>query len=136
MLGRRDTDNTANHEGTPKPHVKPFDAVGGFPVTIMPPVSAGIEVGIFANVAELIVNITFTPEVECVDGMQDRLYWLDHQEKEDPRPANVVYLSRTNTFEMDIIAALVSHLEGQGRYGSEDITVINPNLGQLQKIKQ
>ncbi|MCJ1396231.1 hypothetical protein MMC18_009120 [Xylographa bjoerkii] len=71
-----------------------------------------------------------------VDGMRDRLYWLDHQEKEDLRPTQAVSLSRTNTFEVDIIAALVSHLVRQGTYRSEDIAVITPYLGQLQKIKK
>ena len=71
-----------------------------------------------------------------VDGMRDRLYWLDHREKEDPRPAQALSLSRTNTFEVDMIAALVSHLVRQGTYGSEDIAVITPYLGQLQKIKK
>ena len=71
-----------------------------------------------------------------VDGMRDRLYWLDHQEAEDPRPAQAVSLSRTNTFEVDMIAALVSHLVKQGTYCSEDIAVITPYLGQLQKIKK
>ncbi|KAL9132322.1 MAG: hypothetical protein Q9175_006504 [Cornicularia normoerica] len=71
-----------------------------------------------------------------IDGMRDRLYWFDHQEKEDPRTAQAVSLSRTNTFEVDMIAALVSHLVRQGTYGSEDIAVITPYLGQLQKIKK
>lgn len=71
-----------------------------------------------------------------VDGMRDRLYWFDHQEKEDPRTAQAVSLSRTNTFEVDMIAAVVSHLVRQGTYGSEDIAVITPYLGQLQKIKK
>ena len=71
-----------------------------------------------------------------VDGMRDRLYWFDHQEKEDSRTAQDVSLSRTNTFEVDMIAALVSHLVRQGTYGSEDIAVITPYLGQLQKIKK
>ncbi|KAF7957199.1 hypothetical protein EAE96_002790 [Botrytis aclada] len=75
-------------------------------------------------------------EYPQVDGMRDRLYWLDHKEKEDPRPANAVSLSRTNIFEVDMIAALVSHLVRQGTYGSEDIAVITPYLGQLQKIKK
>ncbi|TEY28370.1 hypothetical protein BOTCAL_1025g00010 [Botryotinia calthae] len=75
-------------------------------------------------------------EYPQVDGMRDRLYWLDHQEKEDPRPANAVSLSRTNIFEADMIAALVSHLVRQGTYGNGDIAVITPYLGQLQKIKR
>src|SRR5690242_2791008 len=68
--------------------------------------------------------------------MRDRLYWLDHQEKEDPRPAQAVSLSRTNTFKVDMITSLVSHLVRQRTYGSEDIAVITPYLGQLQKIKK
>ncbi len=75
-------------------------------------------------------------EYSEVDGMRDRLYWFDHQEKEDPRTAQAVSLSRTNTFEVDMIAAVVSHLVRQGTYGSEDIAVITPYLGQLQKIKK
>ncbi|RDL33045.1 Uncharacterized protein BP5553_08484 [Venustampulla echinocandica] len=71
-----------------------------------------------------------------VDGMRDRLYWFDHQEKEDPPPAQAVSLSKTNTFEVDMIGALVSHLVRQGTYRSEDIAVITPYLGQLQKIKK
>lgn len=71
-----------------------------------------------------------------VDGMRNRLYWFDHQEKEDPQAAQAVSLSRTNTFEVDMVAALVSHLVKQGTYASEDIAVITPYLGQLQKIKR
>lgn len=71
-----------------------------------------------------------------VDGMRNRLFWLDHKEKEDPRTAQSVSLSRTNTFEVDMVAALVSHLVRQGTYASQDIAVITPYLGQLQKIRQ
>jgi superfamily I DNA and/or RNA helicase len=66
--------------------------------------------------------------------MRDRLYWLDYREKEDSRPAQAVFLFKTNTFEVDFVAVLISHLVRQGSYGSEDIAVINPYLGQLQKI--
>lgn len=71
-----------------------------------------------------------------VDGMRERLYWLDHQEKEDPRLPQSLSLSRTNTFEVDMVAALVSHLVRQGTYGSGDIAIITPYLGQLQKIRK
>jgi superfamily I DNA and/or RNA helicase len=37
---------------------------------------------------------------------------------------------------VDMIAALVLHLVRQGTYRSEDIAVITPYLGQLQKIKK
>jgi len=35
-----------------------------------------------------------------------------------------------------MVAALVSHLVRQGTFGNEDIAVLTPYLGQLQKIKQ
>ncbi|OBT49193.1 hypothetical protein VE00_00082 [Pseudogymnoascus sp. WSF 3629] len=71
-----------------------------------------------------------------VDGMRHRLYWLNHQENEDLRNDQVVSLSRTNSFEVEMVASLVSHLVRQGTYGREDIAVITPYLGQLQKIKK
>ncbi|KFY14961.1 hypothetical protein V491_05834 [Pseudogymnoascus sp. VKM F-3775] len=71
-----------------------------------------------------------------VDGMRHRLYWLNHQENEDPRSAQAVSLSRTNTFEVEMVASLVSHLVRQGTYGQGDIAVITPYLGQFQKIKK
>ena len=71
-----------------------------------------------------------------VNGMRDRLYWLDHQAKEDPQTTQAASLSRTNTFEVEMVAALVSHLVRQGTYASEDIAVITPYLGQLQKMKK
>jgi superfamily I DNA and/or RNA helicase len=68
--------------------------------------------------------------------MRNRLYWFDHQKKEDSRTSQAVSLFRTNAFEVDMIAALVSHLVKQGTYESEDIAVITSYLGQLQKIKK
>ncbi|KFY08522.1 hypothetical protein V492_06159 [Pseudogymnoascus sp. VKM F-4246] len=71
-----------------------------------------------------------------VDGMRHRLYWLDHQESEDRRSDQSVSLSRTNSFEVEMVASLVSHLVRQGTYGREDIAVITPYLGQLQRLKK
>jgi hypothetical protein len=71
-----------------------------------------------------------------IDGIRDRLFWLDHREKEDPRAPQAVSLSSTNTFEVEMVAALVSHLVRQGTYASKDIAVITPYLGQLEKIKR
>lgn len=96
------------------------------------------------SIAEL-VRVPLYPELQdhCsvseypeVAGMRNRLFWLDHREKEDPRPAQAVSLSKTNNFEVDMVAALASHLIRQGTYGNDDIAVITPYLGQLQKIKK
>lgn len=72
-----------------------------------------------------------------VDGIRDRLFWLDHQEHEDSTTSSsAVSFSKTNSFEVELVAALVSHLIRQGTYGNGDIAVLTPYLGQLQKIKQ
>ena len=72
-----------------------------------------------------------------VDGMRKRLFWLDHNKKEDSSLSNPTQsLSKTNTWEIEMTAALVSHLVYQGIYRNEDIAVLTPYLGQLQKLKQ
>ena len=72
-----------------------------------------------------------------VDGMRKRLFWLDHQEKEDASSSSLAQsFSKTNAWEVEMTAALVSHLVRQGVYRSEDIAVLTPYLGQLQKLKQ
>lgn len=79
-------------------------------------------------------SVSTYPEV---DGMRKRLYWLDHNKKEDVSPSNSAQsLSKTNTWEVEMTAALVSHLVRQGIYRHEDIAVLTPYLGQLQKLKQ
>lgn len=78
-------------------------------------------------------SVSQYPEVE---GMRDRLYWLDHQAKEDAQNAQAISSSKTNSFEVEMVAALVSHLVKQGTYGHEDIAVLTPYLGQLQKLRK
>ena len=97
------------------------------------------------SIAELVrstlyPNLQDHPSVSThpeVDGMRKRLFWLDHNEKEDASPSNLAQsFSKTNTWEVEMTAALVSHLVRQGTYQSEDIAVLTPYLGQLQKLKQ
>lgn len=72
-----------------------------------------------------------------VDGMRKRLFWLDHNEKEDASSSDPAQsVSKTNAWEVEMTAALVSHLVRQGTYQNQDIAVITPYLGQLQKLKQ
>ncbi len=71
-----------------------------------------------------------------VSGMRRRLFWLDHAEEEaqkDPAQANQV--SHSNDHEVQMVAALVSHLVRQGVYLSDEIVVLTPYVRQLQKIK-
>ncbi|MCJ1286467.1 hypothetical protein MMC26_005812 [Xylographa opegraphella] len=79
-------------------------------------------------------SVSTYPEVE---GMRKRLFWLDHKKREDASPSNVAHSpSKTNAWEVEMTAALVSHLVRQGIYRNEDIAVLTPYLGQLQKLKQ
>lgn len=79
-------------------------------------------------------SVSTYPEV---DGMRKRLFWLDHDEKEDASPSSSAQsFSKTNIWEVEMTAALVSHLVRQGIYRNEDIAVLTPYLGQLQKLKQ
>lgn len=97
------------------------------------------------SIAELVRSTLYPhlqdhPDVSThpeVDGMRKRLFWLDHSEKEDASPSNLAQsFSKTNTWEVEMTAALVTHLVRQGTYRNEDVAVLTPYLGQLQKLKQ
>ncbi|KAK0931386.1 hypothetical protein LTR91_000335 [Friedmanniomyces endolithicus] len=71
-----------------------------------------------------------------VVGMRHRLFWMDHEYKENEGGDATATESRTNDYEVDMVAALVKHLVHQGVYNAEDIAVITPYLGQLRKIRK
>ena len=64
--------------------------------------------------------------------MAKRLFWFDHRQSEEARDHAS---SRTNLFEVEMVAALVSHLVRQCQYGPDDIAVLTPYLGQLRKLR-
>jgi hypothetical protein len=71
-------------------------------------------------------------------GMRRRLFWLDHQNREDSSAQDgPMQTSKTNEWEAEMVVSLVKHLARQGVYhGKEDIAVITPYLGQLRKLRQ
>ncbi|KAK0821171.1 hypothetical protein LTR75_000972 [Friedmanniomyces endolithicus] len=71
-----------------------------------------------------------------VVGMRHRLFCMDHEHKENESGDATATESRTNDYEVDMVAALVKHLVHQGVYNAEDIAVITPYLGQLRKIRK
>ncbi|ERF70407.1 hypothetical protein EPUS_05226 [Endocarpon pusillum Z07020] len=111
----------------------------------LPHNSLNVQRRMHPSIAEL-VKSTLYPKLQDhptvfdhpkVDGMRKRLFWLDHNHMEDAASANSAYsLSKTNAWEVEMVAALVSHLVRQGTYRNEDIAVLTPYLGQLQKLKQ
>ncbi|KAG8158268.1 hypothetical protein KVR01_012029 [Diaporthe batatas] len=78
-------------------------------------------------------NVSQYPEVE---GMRRRLFWLHHEVLEagakEQDPHNT---SHSNDHEVEMTACLVSHMVRQGKYSPEDIAVLTPYLGQLQKLR-
>lgn len=78
-------------------------------------------------------NVTKYPPVV---GMRHRLFWLQHEELEAGAAAqDPQNTSHSNLFEVEMTAALISHLVRQGSYNPEDIAVLTPYLGQLQKLR-
>ncbi|KAF2138624.1 uncharacterized protein K452DRAFT_256255 [Aplosporella prunicola CBS 121167] len=73
-----------------------------------------------------------------VPGMKERLFWFDHTEPEANADEDqaAIATSHTNDFEIEMTTALVSHLMRQGVYRANDIAVITPYLGQLQKLRK
>ncbi|KAH7304152.1 hypothetical protein B0I35DRAFT_152968 [Stachybotrys elegans] len=97
------------------------------------------------SIAEL-VRSTLYPSLEdaesvkrypLVPGLKDRLFWLHHEHPEGAAESHdPVNTSHSNSFEVDMTTALVSHLVRQGEYGEGDIAVLTPYLGQLQKLRR
>ncbi|GAM37931.1 hypothetical protein TCE0_033r08269 [Talaromyces pinophilus] len=76
-------------------------------------------------------------EYPFVKGIRRRLFWLDHREPEgNPSNAEATATSRWNDYEVEMTTALVNHLVSQGEYGSDEIAILTPYLGQLQKLRR
>ncbi len=76
-------------------------------------------------------SVALYPEVV---GMRRRLFWMHHEELEDDREG-VTSTSRSNSYEVHMVASLVKHLVAQGAYKPADIAVVTPYLGQLRKLR-
>ncbi|OAP63432.1 hypothetical protein AYL99_02659 [Fonsecaea erecta] len=97
------------------------------------------------SISELIRNTLYpqlrdSPAVETyppITGLARRLFWLDHAHPEDGATSESDSMtSYSNTFEVQMVTSLVSHLVRQGIYHANDLAVLTPYLGQLQKIRR
>lgn len=71
-----------------------------------------------------------------VVGMRNNVFWLDHDYVEDQKQAEVHHQkSQSNAWEVQMVHALVRHVVRQGIYASNDIAVLTPYTGQLQKLR-
>ncbi|KAI0099788.1 AAA domain-containing protein [Nemania sp. FL0031] len=72
-----------------------------------------------------------------VVGMRKRLFWFDHSHPEGKADANQpLSTSHTNDFEVEMVAATVSHIVRQGVYSHNQIAVLTPYLGQLHQLRK
>lgn len=72
-------------------------------------------------------------EYDEVVGMRRRLFWLDHD-----KPENLTDLhstSHVNDYEVDMVAALVSHIIKQAKYKPSELAILTPYLGQLRSLR-
>ena len=111
----------------------------------LPYISLEVQRRMYPSIAELVRSTLYPrlqdhPSVSSypeVNGMRKRLFWLDHDKKEDASSSHLEQsFSKTNIWEVEMTAALISHIVRQGVYQSEDIAVLTPYMGQLQKLKQ
>ena len=71
-----------------------------------------------------------------VVGLRKRLFWLDHRVPEGQGdPSQLSSTSHWNDWEVELLAALVTHLVRQGTYKNEEIAILTPYVRQLQKIR-
>ncbi|GKZ36650.1 hypothetical protein AbraIFM66950_007825, partial [Aspergillus brasiliensis] len=70
-----------------------------------------------------------------IPGISRRLFWLDHRHLEDPTDPTEPMQSKTNTWEVGMVTALVRHLCQQGKYGPGEIAVLTPYVGQLRMLR-
>lgn len=72
-----------------------------------------------------------------VVGMKERLFLFHHEQLEAAAASHdPLSTSHSNDFEIEMAAALVSHLVRQGEYSQGDIAVITPYLGQLHRRRR
>ena len=71
-----------------------------------------------------------------VVGMRKNVFWLDHENYEETATQDRHQKSHSNLWEVDMTHALVRHIVRQGVYSSNDIAVLTPYTGQLQKLRR
>ncbi|KAK7987144.1 hypothetical protein PG988_002132 [Apiospora saccharicola] len=66
---------------------------------------------------------------------RSNLFWLNHDHAEDAAGDDGRVKSHSNMWEVGMVQALVRHIVRQGVYKSEDIAVLTPYTGNLQKLR-
>lgn len=78
------------------------------------------------------VTVESLPDVV---GIRKNVFWYDHTNHEDCGNSAARQRSQSNFWEVEMVHALVRHIVRQGVYSSQDIAVLTPYVGQLQKLR-
>ncbi|KAI8936487.1 hypothetical protein NX059_006892 [Plenodomus lindquistii] len=88
------------------------------------------------TIYDKLVDHGSTSSLPDVVGMRKNVFWLDHQNLENGTDMEIQHTkSKSNAWEVEMVHALVRHVVRQGVYSSEDIAVLTPYTGQLQKLR-
>lgn len=88
------------------------------------------------TIYDKLVDHNTTLSLPNVVGMRKNVFWLDHNHLEDGQELDIRHSkSKSNSWEVAMVHALVRHLIRQGVYKSSDIAVLTPYTGQLQRLR-
>ena len=96
-----------------------------------PEISTLVRETIYAR----LIDHEITKGLPDVIGMRKNVFWLDHDNMEEGAQGDVREKSYSNVWEVEMTHALVRHIVCQGVYRSDDIAVLTPYTGQLQKLR-
>jgi AAA domain len=94
-----------------------------------------ISILIRTTLYKRLVDHRDTKSLPDVVGMRKNVFWFDHTNQEDRSRPEETQRSKSNVWEVDMTHALVRHIVRQGAYSSNDIAVLTPYVGQLQKLR-
>lgn len=77
-----------------------------------------------------------TTDLPEVVGMRHNVFWFDYKKFEDQDTNNShINKSKSNSWDVEMVHALVRHIVRQDTYKRDDIAVLTPYTGQLQKLR-
>ncbi|RHZ77870.1 hypothetical protein Glove_169g29 [Diversispora epigaea] len=79
---------------------------------------------------------SLTEEYPKVKGIEHNVYFMHHENGEDLARNEFALQSRSNKFEVKMVVEMVKYFVKNGYTKPEQIAVLTPYLGQMQKIKE
>lgn len=82
-----------------------------------------------------LVDHKSTLNLPDVVGLRDNVFWLNHDNYEDESHDDSQLKSHSNEWEVEMTYAFLRPIIRQGHYKPNDIAVLTPYTGQLQKLR-